>query len=74
MREGLGSEVILHILVDGKGLAAAGADGTTVLPSATITARVNAYTALNVGDTAVVTADTRHMHFFDLETDLAIVS
>ena len=74
VREGLGSEVILHVSVDGKGLAAAGADGTTVLPSATITARVNAHTALNVGDTAVITADTRHMHFFDLETDLAIVS
>ena len=73
-REGLGSEVILHVAIDGRGLSAAGADGTTVLPTASITARVNAYTTLTVGDTAVITADTRHMHFFDLETDLAIVS
>ena len=74
VREGLGSEVILHISIDAQGLSAAGVDGTTVLPNASITARVNASTALNVGDEAVVTADTRHMHFFDLETDLAIVS
>ena len=74
VREGLGSEVILHISIDAQGLSAAGVDGTTVLPNASITARVNASTALNVGDEAVVTADTRHMHFFDLETDLAIVN
>jgi multiple sugar transport system ATP-binding protein len=72
VREGLGSEVMLHIAVEAKGVAVAGTESTTITPTASLVARVNSHTALRVGDTAEVTADTRLMHFFDLESELAI--
>ena len=74
VREGLGSEVMLHLSVDATGLQVVGTENTTTTPTATVVARVNAHTALDVGDIAKVTADPLHMHFFDLETELAIAN
>jgi multiple sugar transport system ATP-binding protein len=72
VREGLGSEVQLHLTVDAPGLLVGGAEGTVVVPKADLVARVDPYTSLQVGDTATITADAKHMHFFDLDSELAI--
>ena len=72
VREGLGSEVMLHITVDAPGLQVVGTENTTVTPTATVVAKVNAHTAVQVGDTVTVTADPREMHFFDRDTEQAI--
>jgi multiple sugar transport system ATP-binding protein len=74
VREGLGSEVQLHLTVDAPGLLVGGAEGTVVVPKADVVARVDPYTSLQVGDTATITADAKHMHFFDRDTELAIGS
>ena len=74
VREGLGSEVMLHLSVDATGLQVAGTENTTTTPTATVVARVNAHTALQVGEVATVTADPLHMHFFDRETEQAITN
>ena len=74
VREGLGSEVMLHLSVDATGVQVVGTENTTTTPTATVVARVNAHTALDVGDIAKVTADPLHMHFFDLKTEQAIAN
>ena len=72
VREGLGSEVILHLVVDAPGVLVTGTEGTSVTPTATVVAKVGAHTTLQVGDIATVTADPKEMHFFDRETEQAI--
>jgi multiple sugar transport system ATP-binding protein len=74
VREGLGSEVMLHISVDAPGLQVAGTENTTVTPTAMMVAKVIAHSPVQVGDTVSVTADPREMHFFDRETEQAITN
>ena len=67
VREGLGSEVILHLAVNATAVGAAGVETTQGF-----LARVDPRTALRVGDTASMRINADNMHFFDLETTLAI--
>ncbi len=67
VREGLGSEVILHLSVDATHVGAAGVE-----TSQRFLARVDPRTAIKVGDTETLRIDTSHLHLFDLETSLAI--
>jgi multiple sugar transport system ATP-binding protein len=74
VREGLGSEVILHIQVD-----ALGVDNESVRDATeghvggqTVTTRLPPTTKLLVGDAAVLAVDASQMHLFDLTTGLAI--
>ena len=70
VHEGLGSEVILHITLD----APLVVDPTLRADSMAgrFLARVNPRTKLRAGDTARLAIDTSAMHYFDLETGLAI--
>jgi multiple sugar transport system ATP-binding protein len=67
VREGLGSEVILHLSVDAKMVTATGAEA-----SGRFLARVDPRTSLRPGETGRLRIDTAQLHLFDLETGLAI--
>jgi multiple sugar transport system ATP-binding protein len=74
VREGLGSEVIIHVEVDADGV------DTEAVRDATegggtghmLVARLPPRTSLHVGDTARLHVDTAQMHLFDLVSGLAI--
>ncbi len=74
VREGLGSEVIVHIAVDADGVDTA--DVRDALEGGThgqvITARLPPTTKLHIDDHATVHVDGNQMHLFDLQTGLAI--
>ena len=70
VHEGLGSEVILHLTANAPSvvdpsLKAESASGVFI-------ARVNPRTRLRPGDQATLTIDTAQLHFFDIESGLAI--
>jgi multiple sugar transport system ATP-binding protein len=74
VREGLGSEVIIHVSVEAVGV------DTEAVRDATegertgqmLVARLPPRTTLHVGDTARLHVDTAQMHLFDLVSGLAI--
>jgi multiple sugar transport system ATP-binding protein len=68
VREGLGSEVIVHVLIDAPGASNPTHDSV----SSQFVARVDPHTSLQPDDTATLAIDTTKMHFFDLESGLAI--
>jgi multiple sugar transport system ATP-binding protein len=74
VREGLGSEVIVHVEVDAHGVDTA--DVRDALEGGThgqvITARLPPTTKLHVDDTATVHVNGDQMHLFDLQTGNAI--
>ena len=74
VREGLGSEVIVHIEVDAKGVDTA--DVRDALEGGThgqvITARLPPSTKLHIDDNATVHVNGDQMHLFDLQTGAAI--
>ena len=74
VREGLGSEVIVHIEVDAKGVDTA--DVRDALEGGThgqvITARLPPSTKLHIDDSATVHVNGDQMHLFDLQTGMAI--
>jgi multiple sugar transport system ATP-binding protein len=74
VREGLGSEVILHLEVDARGVDTEAVRDAMEGESATqtLSARLPPTTALKVDDTAYLTVNPSQMHMFDLETGLAI--
>ena len=74
VREGLGSEVVLHLSVDAEGIQVAGTEGTHRTPTADVVARVSAHTQIQVGDIATVSVDPMSLHFFDLDTEAAIAA
>jgi multiple sugar transport system ATP-binding protein len=67
VREGLGSEVILHLAVDAKHVDTEGAEFNR-----SFLARVNPRTSLKPGDLATLAIDTSQLQFFDLENGSAI--
>ena len=69
VREGLGSEVIVHIDVDAPVVDAGGAD-----VGRRFVARLDPRTALRPGDTARFSVDTSQLHVFDLDTGLTIAA
>jgi multiple sugar transport system ATP-binding protein len=70
VREGLGSEVLLHLLLDATRVVAAGDDNADA--EWLFVARVDPRTKVVVDDSVVLAIDTDAMHFFDLESGLAI--
>jgi multiple sugar transport system ATP-binding protein len=70
VREGLGSEVLLHISLDVERVVAAGEEKTEA--AWLFVARVDPRTKVQVDDDIVLAVDAETMHFFDLETGLAI--
>jgi multiple sugar transport system ATP-binding protein len=74
VREGLGSEVILHLEVDCHGVDTEAVRDAMEGESATqtLSVRLPPKTALKVDDTAYLTVNPSQMHMFDLETGLAI--
>jgi multiple sugar transport system ATP-binding protein len=74
VREGLGSEVILHLETDLPGVVVAiePTDRAALTESSTFMARVDPRTNLRPNDSAVLAVQTDQLHFFDLESSLAI--
>ena len=74
LREGLGSEVIIHISVDAPGVDTAEVRDATEGGGTgqTVSARLPPRTQLLVDDVAKLHVDPTQMHLFDLETGLAI--
>jgi multiple sugar transport system ATP-binding protein len=72
VREGLGSEVILHMTADVRTVDTSAAENQSDASSRVILARVDPHTELKAGDIAVLAVDTRRLHMFDVETGLAI--
>jgi multiple sugar transport system ATP-binding protein len=74
VREGLGSEVLLHVEVDAGKVTAEDIESETPGDdmSSVIVARVAPVTKLNPDDTATLAVDTSHLQLFDLESGKAI--
>ena len=74
VREGLGSEVIVHVEVDAQGVDTA--EVRDALEGGTrgqvITARLPPTTKLHIDDTAALHVNGDQMHLFDMQTGLAI--
>ena len=68
VREGLGSEVILHMTTDGVGVDTAAAENSAERSDRVVVARVEPHTTAQVGERAVLGVDTSGIHLFDLET------
>jgi len=76
VREGLGSEVILHVATDLPGVVVAiePTDQARETATSTFLARVDPRTTLRPGDPVRLAVSTDQMHVFDLETGNAITS
>ena len=72
VREGLGSEVILHMTTDAVGVDTAAAENTTETSDRAVVARVEPHTTAQVGERAVLGVDTSQLHLFDVESGLAL--
>ncbi|MEZ5215590.1 MAG: sn-glycerol-3-phosphate ABC transporter ATP-binding protein UgpC [Ilumatobacteraceae bacterium] len=74
VREGLGSEVILHIATEFPGVVVAiePSDKAALTPGSTFLARVDPHTSVQPGDTIRLAVKADQLHMFDLETGLAI--
>ncbi|HWM18327.1 MAG TPA: sn-glycerol-3-phosphate ABC transporter ATP-binding protein UgpC [Ilumatobacteraceae bacterium] len=73
VREGLGSEVILHITTDAVGVDTSAAENTAATSDRVVVARVEPHATAQPGERASLTVDTSYLHVFDLETGLALV-
>jgi len=73
-REGLGSEVLLHVSIDAPKVTAEDIESETPGDEShsVIVARVEPHTALKSGDRAVLAAATENLQLFDLESGQAI--
>lgn len=73
VREGLGSEVLLHVLLDVVRINDDD-DQDTIGDRSHLTAiaRVSPKSMLKAGDTALLTVDASHLHLFDLASGLSI--
>ncbi len=72
VREGLGSEVILHMTTDAVGVDTAAAENKVETSDRVVVARVEPYTKAQVGERAVLGVDTSRLHLFDLDTGLSL--
>ncbi|MFM2073062.1 MAG: sn-glycerol-3-phosphate transporter ATP-binding protein UgpC [Actinomycetota bacterium] len=72
IREGLGSEVILHLSTDTQGVDTSAAENPTAGSNRTLVARLEPHTKVVPGDHTSLAVQTASMHLFDLETGLAI--
>ena len=72
VREGLGSEVILHMTTDAVGVDTAAAENKVAESDRVVVARVEPHTTAQVGERAVLGVDTRRLHLFDVESGLSL--
>jgi multiple sugar transport system ATP-binding protein len=76
LREGLGSEVVVHAQLDARAPAVETAQGeNTILTEGAgvgIIARLDPRTTVALDEPAVFTVEVERLHFFDLDTGLAI--
>jgi multiple sugar transport system ATP-binding protein len=73
VREGLGSEVILHVTTDAVGVDTSAAENTSATSDRVVVARVEPHATAQPGERATLSVDTSGLHVFDLETGLALV-
>jgi multiple sugar transport system ATP-binding protein len=76
LREGLGSEVVVHAALDARPPAIATATGESISTASGVplVARLDPRTKIARGDTARFSVATDRLHYFDAETGLAIRS
>ncbi len=72
VREGLGSEVILHMVTDAIGVDTSEAENSEEKSDRVVVARVEPHTTAQVGEQAVLAVDTSCIHLFDLDTGLSL--
>jgi multiple sugar transport system ATP-binding protein len=72
VREGLGSEVILHMVTDAVGVDTSEAQNSGETSDRVVVARVEPHTTTQVGERAALAVDTGCMHLFDLDTGLSL--
>jgi len=72
VREGLGSEVILHVRSDAPSITAASLGAEADRSAQVILARIDPATKLQPGDQAVLSVDVSRLHLFDIDSGLAI--
>ncbi len=74
VREGLGSEVILHMTTDAVGVDTSAAENKAETLEHVVVARVEPHTTAQIGERAVLGVDTTRIHLFDLETGRTLPS
>ena len=75
LREGLGAEVVMHATIDAQAPQVATDHDETLLAGASgapIIARLDARTGVRIDEPAMLTVATDRLHFFDVESGLAI--
>jgi multiple sugar transport system ATP-binding protein len=75
LREGLGAEVVMHATIDAQAPQVATEHDETLLAGesgAPIIARLDARTGVRIDEPAMLTVATDRLHFFDVESGLAI--
>jgi multiple sugar transport system ATP-binding protein len=72
VREGLGAEVILHMVTDAVGVDTSEAENSQERSDRTVVARVEPHTTAQVGERAALRVDTSSLHLFDVATGLAL--
>jgi multiple sugar transport system ATP-binding protein len=72
VREGLGSEVILHMVTDAVGVDTSETENDTETSDRVVVARVEPHTTAQVGERAALSVDTSCIHLFDLDTGLSL--
>ncbi len=72
VREGLGSEVILHMTTDAVGVDTSAAENQAGTSDRVVVARVEPHTTAQVGERAVLGVDTSRLHLFDIASGLAL--
>ena len=72
LREGLGSEIVVHMRVDAPSVRPADVDDLDEGAGSLFVARLDPRSHVTIGDNVVLGVATDRLHFFDLETTLAI--
>ena len=74
LREGLGSEIVVHMRVDAPSVRPADVDDLSEGEGSLFVARLDPRSHVTIGEDVVLGVATDRLHFFDLETTLAIRS
>ncbi len=72
LREGLGSEIVVHMRVDAPSVRPTDVDDLSEGEGSLFVARLSPRSRVGIGDNVVLGVATDRLHFFDLETTLAI--
>jgi multiple sugar transport system ATP-binding protein len=75
LREGLGSEIVVHVRIDAPSVKPKDVDTMSEGGEGSLfVGRLDPRSALHIGDMADLAVSTENLHFFDLDTTLAIRS